>query len=667
MNRRRLSRLRPRQHHHPERKIVLKTIPKLLVLEDDTRDLDLLRTRLEDEAFQCEMVVTRKQDEFEAAVKQSSFDAIISDYNLPGYDGLSALRFAHRKRPDVPFIFLSGTLGEERAIESLHQGAVDYILKNKPARLVPAIRRALEQAAERQERVKAEQALLESEERFRQLAEQSNDGFWFMALNPQRFIYVSPAMARIWGFSEETFYQDPQAWLGAVHPEDRTRVQVAFEAWVSGSDARLLQEYRVVRPDGSMRWVEASGTLIHDQAGKAIRASGIDRDITEQKQAEERFLRTQRLESIGTLASGVAHDLNNILVPILMAAPLLREEMAEDEREKLLTLVESSAERGASVVRQVLTFARGTDGNRLLIQPIYLLEEVMKIAQTTFPKSIAIRANYSDNVRTIEADPTQLHQVLLNLCVNARDAIPEGGTLVLSAENFDIDDHYASMTPEANAGPYVLLEVTDTGTGIPRELIDKIFDPFFTTKEIGKGTGLGLSTVVGIVKSHGGFVNVASEPGRTTFKIFLPAIGERDSSLRTATGELVPRGNGETILVVDDEPFFREVAETVLSKHGYKTLLAEDGIEALALFARQSKKIALVVADIVMPFMDGLTLVRTLRRMEPAVRIIISTGRDEDCHKAEIMALHLNGCLSKPYTGATLVKKLSEVLKSTHA
>jgi two-component system cell cycle sensor histidine kinase/response regulator CckA len=645
----------------------LKIVPKLLILEDNPRDLDLLRARLEHEAFPCELVVTRKQEEFEAAVEHSSFDAIVSDYNLPGYDGLSALRFAHRKRPEVPFIFLSGTLGEERAIESLQEGAADYIVKDKPARLVPAIRRALELAREHQERLKVEQALVHSEERFRQLAEQSSDGFWFMELDPRRFTYVSPAMAVIWGVPENNFYDHPRTWASAVHPEDRARVEATFEAWLSGSQPQLLQEYRVVRPDGSIRWVEASGTLTFSEPGKAIRASGIDRDITQQKDAEERFLRTQRLESIGTLASGVAHDLNNILVPILMAAPLLREGMADDEREKLLTLVESSAERGAGVVRQVLTFARGTDGNRLLIQPIYLLEEVAKIAQRTFPKSIAIRANYNDNIRTIEADPTQLHQVLLNLCVNARDAMPEGGILTLSAANFDIDEHYASMTPEAKTGPYALLEVTDTGTGIPRELIDKIFDPFFTTKEIGKGTGLGLSTVVGIVKSHGGFVNVSSERGRTTFKIFLPAIGEADSSIPRTAGEVIPRGKGETILVVDDEAFFREVAEAVLFKHDYKPLLAEDGIEALALFARHGKKIGLVVTDIVMPFMDGLTLARTLRKMEPGVKIIISTGRDEDCQKAEIMALHLNGCLAKPYTGAALLTKLYDVLKPTYA
>src|SRR5205085_142663 len=274
------------------------------------------------------------------------------------------------------------------------------------------------------------------EERFRQLAEQSHDGFWFIAFDPERMVYVSPAMKEIWGFSQEKFYQEPRAWLTAIHAEDQARVHQAFEVWLARSTPRFEEKCRVVRPDDGIHWVYLTGTLICDESGKVIRASGIARDVTEQKKAEERFLRTQRLESIGTLASGVAHDLNNILVPILMAAPLLRENMEEEEREKLLTLVESSAERGAGVVRQMLTFARGADGNRVLVQPIYLLEEVAKIAQRTFPKSIAIRGSYGKDIRTIEGDPTQLHQVLLNLCVNARDAMPEGGTLTLTAENF---------------------------------------------------------------------------------------------------------------------------------------------------------------------------------------------------------------------------------------
>jgi two-component system, cell cycle sensor histidine kinase and response regulator CckA len=409
--------------------------------------------------------------------------------------------------------------------------------------------------------------------------------------------------------------------------------------------------------------VRSRWTLVRDEMGRPKSILIINTDVTEQKRVEEQFLRAQRLESIGTLASGVAHDLNNILVPILMAAPLLRGDLPKEEREKFLTIVESSAERGASIVKQVLTFARGADGDRVLLQPIYLIGEVAKIAEQTFPKSISVRTRYPENLRPLEADATQLHQVLLNLAINARDAMPHGGDLTFSVENFDVDDHYASMTPGAKPGPHVMMQVSDTGTGIPRHIIDKIFDPFFTTKDVGLGTGLGLSTVLGIVKSHGGFVHVYSEAGHTSFKIFLPAAKGDDSSPETPVD--IPIGKGQTILVVDDESGIREVAQAVLIKHGYKVLVAEDGPTALALLARHSSEIQVMLTDMVMPFMDGLTLVRTVRKMEPDIRVILSTGRPEDPRTSEVALLHVHGCLTKPYTRETLLLMLDRVLNTS--
>ena len=260
-------------------------------------------------------------------------------------------------------------------------------------------------------------------------------------------------------------------------------------------------ECRHLTKQGDTVVVRSRWTLVRDEHGQPKSKLIINTDITEQKKIEEQFLRAQRLESIGTLASGVAHDLNNILVPIMMAAPVLRGNIDSAERERFLDIVETSAQRGADIIKQVLTFARGADGDRILLQPIYLLEEVCKIASQTFPKSIVLRTCYEENIRPLEADPTQLHQVLLNLCINARDAMPNGGDLCLGVENFDVDERYASITPGATAGPHVMLEVVDTGSGIPSDVIDKIFDPFFTTKSIGQGTGLGLSTVAGIVKA----------------------------------------------------------------------------------------------------------------------------------------------------------------------
>ncbi|MBA3960741.1 MAG: PAS domain S-box protein [Chthoniobacterales bacterium] len=415
--------------------------------------------------------------------------------------------------------------------------------------------------------------------------------------------------------------------------------------------------------DGSIVTVEARKTLVRDEKGNPKAVLSINNDITERKKIEEHFLRAQRMESIGTLASGVAHDLNNILLPIMMAAPILREETDPAERDKFLDIVESSAQRGADIVKQVLTFARGAVGDRLLLKPIYLLQEVAKIAGQTFPKSIDLKTSFDENIRSLEADPTQLHQVLLNLCINSRDAMPEGGKLRLSAENFDVDAHYANMMPGATAGPHVLLQVTDTGTGIPPDIQPKIFDPFFTTKDIGQGTGLGLSTVAGIVRGHGGFLQLESEPGHTRFKIFLPAKETGQSSGDSENEESLPRGDGQTILVVDDELSIRQLAEFVLEGNGYKVLLAEDGPTALAVFAQQPGLIDIVVTDLAMPMMDGIMLVRTLRRIAPRVKIIVSTGRTDEAKSSELAAFGIDGYLMKPYTTRTFLHKLEQVLR----
>jgi hypothetical protein len=423
-----------------------------------------------------------------------------------------------------------------------------------------------------------------------------------------------------------------------------------------------IGELRQLVKDGHAVTVEAHWTLTHDDEGKPKSILAINNDITEQKKFQEQFFRAQRLESIGTLASGVAHDLNNILSPIMMATSVLREKIDPGERDKFLDIVEGSARRGAEIIKQVLTFARGADGDRVLLQPIYLLEEVSKIASQTFPKSIAFRTSYDETVQSIEADPTQLHQVLLNLCINARDAMPNGGQLRLSAENFEVTDNYARMTPGATPGPHVMIEVTDNGNGIPENILPKIFDPFFTTKGIGKGTGLGLSTVAGIVKSHGGFINVTSEPGRTNFKVFLPSKKSAGGYNSIQPDKMIPLGQGQTILIVDDEEIIRQVAQMILESNGYQVLVAEDGPSALALLAQRMSDIAAVITDLAMPAMDGVMLVRTMRRIAPGLKVIISTGRDHDPQGAEMIALDIDGYLTKPYTTRSLLLKLSHVL-----
>ena len=447
---------------------------------------------------------------------------------------------------------------------------------------------------------------------------------------------------------------------------DATRYKQANEELLRTGSWR--GELSHVCKDGHRITVNSRWTLVRDERGEPESVLVIHTDITEQKKLEAQFLRSQRLESIGTLAAGVAHDLNNILSPILLVAPLLRGEINdEEEKEAFLSLVQASAERGANLVKQMLTFARGADGERVLVQPTHLVEEVAKIAGQTFPKSIKIQTECPPDIWMVEGDPTQLQQVLLNLCVNARDAMPDGGTLRLSIENFEVDEHYASMTADARPGTYVVVQVSDEGRGIPRHVLDKIFDPFFTTKEVGQGTGLGLSTVLGIVKSYGGFVSVSSEPGETRFRVFLPANTSSRSEGPLSDTLSVPNGHGEKILVVDDEPCILEAAKRVLEGWGYKPLLAEDGVAALAIYARQPDEIDLVLTDLVMPLMDGLMLIRALRKLNPAQKIILSTGRDEDLESPEIRSLGLDACLMKPHSREKLLITLEETLHAEKA
>ncbi|QLE54700.1 response regulator [Nostoc sp. TCL26-01] len=409
--------------------------------------------------------------------------------------------------------------------------------------------------------------------------------------------------------------------------------------------------------------VTSRWSLVCDEQGKPKSILSVDTDITQKKHLEAQLFRTQRLESIGTLASGIAHDLNNILTPILAGAQLLPLKFpdADERTQHLLEILEINAKRGADLVQQVLSFARGVDGKRITLQIKHLIVEVIKILKETFPKSIEVYTDLPNNLWMVSGDSTQLHQVLMNLCVNARDAMPKGGKLSVTAENLLIDENYARMNLEAQAGPYIVIAVTDTGVGISEANLDRIFEPFFTTKAVGQGTGLGLSTVLGIVKSHGGFVNVHSEAGRgTTFKIYLPAVGGMET---LSTDSFVPpTGHGELILIVDDEPSIQEITKISLESHQYKTLIASDGVEAIATYAKHADKISAVLMNIMLPVLDGLTTIRTLKKINPQVKIIATSGLISKNKLNEIVHTGANSFLAKPYTVNELLLALHEVM-----
>lgn len=503
--------------------------------------------------------------------------------------------------------------------------------------------------------------LRESEARFRQVVENIQEVFWLCDATKAGLIYVSPAYEKVWGRTAASLHANPDSWLDGVHPEDRARVQAAMIARFGG--APYDQTYRVVRPDGTTRWVHDRAFSVEDAPGDARHVVGVAEDITERKSLEEQFLRGQRMEALGMLSGGIAHDLNNILAPILLSIELLRATSTNPNDRRTLELLETNTKRGAELLRQLLIFSRGTAGERTTVSAPVLLEEVLKIVRTTFPRSIAVHTEIEPGLPPLLADATQLHQVLLNLCVNARDAMPNGGTLTLRARLLEAGPETRRAQPTAKAGRYLVLETQDTGVGIPRELVDRIFEPFFTTKGVGKGSGLGLSTVLGIVKSHGGFVTVDSEPGTgSRFAVHLPvADAPAPQPAGAERGENI-EGRGELVLVVDDEPLVREMTAAGLTQRGFRVITAGEGAEALKLFAEHREEVRVVVTDVMMPGMDGVSLVRGLRTKCPDLRVIAVTGMTTDGHVEQLAGLGVHETLHKPYEMVTLVRALRRVI-----
>ena len=751
---------------------------RVLILEDTPSDVELAVRELRRAGFDPEWECVETEEAFLQKI-EDHFDIILSDYSMPQFDGIRALRLVKERGIQVPFILVSGTMGEETAVAAMKEGASDYLLKDRLARLGPAVAQALEQSKLRREREQAEEASRASEHRFA-LFMDNLPGFAWIKDEECRYVYANKTLRhRVMKDREWVGKTDEEMWppeLSAVYQANEREViatkapketietilqgeerrtalisrfpilnekgEVAFVCgigidvteqkqaeerlrgqadiinrahdaiiirdfetnritfWNAGAErvygwtaeeavgrsiADLLfadpkqiellskalgslgefrGEIRQITKDKKEVVVEGRATLVRDADGAPRTVLIINTDITEQKKLETQLLRAQRLESIGTLASGVAHDLNNILAPIMMGSAVLRRSKMTPDDEAILDTIEICAQRGGDIVKQVLNFARGAEGERLPLQAEPLIRDVAKIAEETFPKKITVRTNFSMALWAVIGDPTQLHQVLLNLCVNARDAMPAGGTLTLSAENFPVDEHYASMTPGAKPGPHVCFDVTDTGMGIPPQNLEKIFDPFFTTKELGHGTGLGLSSVIGIVKSHGGFMTVYSEIGRgTTFKVYLPAVVDKLERLAETPDTALPPAHGELLLLVDDEKAILQVARALLEGHGYRILTAEDATEALALFAMRKDEIKLVLTDLAMPLMDGVSLIRTLKKMKPDVRVIASTARGGlEQHADELESLKVGPCLIKPYNKNKLLKTLHEAL-----
>ncbi len=664
---------------------------RVLLIEDNLAEARFIEEIFKD-SRNVEFAITHV-NRLAAAIVQlgsASFDVALLDLTLPDSVGLASLDAAIHHAPNLPIVVLTYNSDDELAIDAVRHGAQDYLVKRHVNLdvLVRSIRYAIERkqttialqeinetlewrVEERTAALEAANAALNQEIESREsiqnhlaLAQQAGKigtFEWDLLLNK---IDWSSTLEALYGLEPGSFGDNLSKWLTTIYPEDRLEVTAKIDRALHFKEGLDL-EFRIEYPDDTIRWIAVKSNIFPDLNGNPTRTIGIHMDITEKKQLEAQFLRTQRLESLGTLASGIAHDLNNILTPILSVAQLLplRVTNIDPRTQNLLKILETSARRGASLIEQILSFAQGVEGKHVCIQPSHLIVEIQKIIQQTLPKSIAIDTSIPTDLELVWGDMTQLHQVLMNLCINARDAMPQGGTLKIEASNRSIDETFIRQHLDAVVGNYVSITVIDTGTGIQPQLLQRIFDPFFTTKEIGKGTGLGLSAVLGIVKSHGGFVDVQSQVNRgTQIAVYLPACAPTHQPHEDESE--LPIGQQQLILVVDDELAIGELIKTTLETYNYQVVSASNGKDAISLYGQYGDAIEAVLIDMMMPVMDGLTTVTALHQLKPDLPVIAISGLNSMDAVAKAKRFGCEYFLAKPFTNSELLEVLSKSVRS---
>ncbi|MEM9214464.1 MAG: response regulator [Cyanobacteria bacterium P01_F01_bin.150] len=663
--------------------LLIKPMIEVLLVEDNRAEARLLQELLKGSPRnRFHLVHVLRLGDAIARLSEHSFDVILLDLTLPDSVGLQSLQTLLDHVQSLPIVVLTNTNDDELAIDAVRQGAQDYLIKRQVNQdmLVRSLRYAIERkqaaealreaneileqrVAERTTELATANALLRSEIQERQrtqerltLAQTVSKIGTFEWHIPAHVITWSPELESLYGRLPGELRGQFDLWLRTLHEDDRDRVEQEFTQAVNGGE-EFSTEFRIVTPLHSIRWISVKSHIFVDKNGAPLRMIGIHMDITDKKDLEAQFLRAQRLESLGTLASGIAHDLNNILTPILGVVQLLPLQLSNlsDRNQLLLDTLNRSARRGAALVKQILSFTRGVEGKRTTLQVNYILREVETLIQQTIPKSIQIHTHISTKVWPVLGDATQLHQVFMNLCVNARDAMADGGTLTISVENCTLDSSKAKQYLDAIAeASYVMVTVQDTGSGMPPDIVDRIFDPFFTTKPIGKGTGLGLSAVLGIIKSHGGFVDVQSEVGEgSCFTIFLPA--QHTQVAKDNSPQPLSSGHQELILVVDDEAAILDIAKMMLETYNYRVITAQCGTEAIALFHQHRDELDYVLIDMMMPEPSGVSLMPLIGQLRPDLLCIAMSGLESKNTIETTKQLGFQGFLAKPFTTQDLL------------
>lgn len=635
----------------------------ILHLEDDPVDAELVHVKIEAAGLICQITHVQTRDEFDAALRQGEHDIILADFRLPMYDGMSALRLAQEVCPDIPFIFVSGTMGEDAVIEGFTEGATDYVLKQSLTRLVPSIRRALHEAGIRHERKRVKEEL----HKLSRAVEQSANTI--IITNIEGYIeYANPKFTETSGYSLAEALEQHTSILksGSTPPEV---YQQLWETINAGKEWR--GEFQNKKKNGEIYWESASISPIKNTDGVITHFLAVKEDITARKQAEEahakledQLRQSQKMESIGRLASGVAHDFNNLLTVILGYSDLLQIKVGikhpwvED-----LEQIRRAGERAATLTRQLLAFSRQQALAPVILDLNRLVINLQKMLERLIGEDITLSTTTHPALWPITADPGQIEQVVMNLVVNARDAMPTGGKITIETNNVYLDDNYVQTHIEATIGPCVMLAVSDTGYGMDSAIQARIFEPFFTTKEQGKGTGLGLSTVYGIIKQSGGDITVYSEPGQgTTFKIYLPATETTAISLSTPQTQMASHHSTGVILLVEDDDSLRDLVRKTLQTEGYTILEAGSGAKALSLVKQFQGEIDLLLTDVVMPLMNGRELAEQLSVLYPKAKILFMSGYTNDTVVRHGLLTTEIEFLAKPFAPNTLITRVNTLL-----
>jgi two-component system, cell cycle sensor histidine kinase and response regulator CckA len=633
---------------------------RVLLLDDDPIDAELNIAALQEGGYDCHWRRVDRRETYVQALAVADFELVLSDYSLPDFDGLTALKLFLQRGLQLPFVLVSGNIGEEVAIESLKAGATDYVLKSRLERLAPVVTRALHEKEELLRRKSAEEALRRSERDLRSLIENAPYGI-FRADMEGRFLDVNPALVKMLGYSlpAELLATDPQrdVFLDPVQARQLKEL---------GESQRSFEglEFEWKRRDGSSVVVRLSGRPVVNREGNVVSFEVMAENVTERRALEEQLRHAQKMEAIGRLAGGVAHDFNNLLMVIIGYTELLRENLPKDgDQRGYADAVWNAGKKATLLTSQLLAFSRKQVISPRVLDLNAVLQEVDRMLPRLIGEDVQLSIVQGANLATVKADPGQMEQVIMNLCVNARDAMPRGGKLRIETDTVRIDSDTARRIGASSPGTFVMLSVTDNGAGMDAQTQSRIFEPFFTTKEKGKGTGLGLATVYGIVKQSGGYITVESELGRgSRFDVYLPAI-ERSADSKTpiVATELPSRGS-ETVLLVEDEDAVRSLVREVLRARGYQVLEAQKSAEALEICNTHPGPIDLLVTDVVLPQISGRALAQQLNPARPEMKVLYISGYTDD----KMLQHGIPGAafLQKPFSSDVLARTVRNMLDS---